>query len=154
MPLDPGVIEPLETTAGTAGDAVVQVASTGAVPRGLAADPGPGADSGAALAAPAGATPGATTETFVERRYRIRLAPDLSNARVGVRLLAGDDDERERRAALRSLARAGKRIRRALAPRLGLRRFPELVFTYDTGHDATRRVEELLAEIEDERRGR
>lgn len=85
---------------------------------------------------------------------QVDVAPDLSNARVGVRLLAGDDDERERRAALRSLARAGKRIRRALAPRLGLRRFPELVFTYDTGHDATRRVEELLAEIEDERRGR
>jgi ribosome-binding factor A len=84
----------------------------------------------------------------------VDVAPDLSNAKIGVRLLAGDEDERERRAALRSLARAGKRIRRALAPRLGLRRFPELVFAYDTGHDATRRVEELLAEIEDERRGR
>ena len=78
VPLDPGVIEPLVAAAGTAGDAVVQVASTGAVPRALAAD-GRGADAGATLAAPAGATPDAATETFVERRYRIRLAPDLSN---------------------------------------------------------------------------
>jgi len=37
---------------------------------------------------------------------------------------------------------------------LGLRRFPEITFEYDSGHDATRRVEELLAEIDHERRDR
>lgn len=83
----------------------------------------------------------------------VDVAPDLRSARIGVRLLAGDEDPARRRAALRSLRRAGGRIRRALAPRLRLRYFPELSFVYDTGHDASRRVEELLAEIAEERRG-
>jgi ribosome-binding factor A len=82
---------------------------------------------------------------------QVQVAPDLSYARISVRLLAGDDDPKRRQAALRSLKRAGGRIRRALAPELRLRRFPELAFEYDTGHDATRRVEELLEEIARER---
>ncbi len=51
---------------------------------------------------------------------------------------------------MRSLHRAGGRIRRLLAPRLELRRVPEISFSYDTGHDARRRVDELLDEIKTE----
>jgi ribosome-binding factor A len=81
----------------------------------------------------------------------VDVAADLSNARVSVRLLSGDEDPARRKAALRSLARAGGRIRRALGPELRLRRFPELRFVYDAGHDASRRIDELLAEIARER---
>ncbi len=81
----------------------------------------------------------------------VSVTNDLSIADVGVRLLEGDADPARRRAAQKHLARASHRIRRALAPTLGMRRVPELRFRYDTGHDAIQRVEELLAEIERER---
>ena len=71
---------------------------------------------------------------------------DLSFAHVSVRLMVGDDDPKQRQAAVASLQRAAKRLRSSVAPRLGLRRVPELRFAYDAGHDATRRVEEILAE--------
>jgi ribosome-binding factor A len=61
--------------------------------------------------------------------------------------LVGDEDEKSRKAALKSLARGAGRLRRLVAPRLELRRSPELRFHYDTGHDASRRVEEILHEI-------
>jgi ribosome-binding factor A len=77
---------------------------------------------------------------------------DLGIARVGIRLLTGDDDPNQRRSALKALRHAASRLRRGLGPRLGLRRVPELQFTYDTGHDASRRVEELLREIAEEKR--
>jgi ribosome-binding factor A len=80
----------------------------------------------------------------------VEVTDDLMSATIGVRLLIGDDDPKQRTAALKSLARAAGKLRRAIAPRLELRRAPELRFHYDAGHDATRRVEELLAEIKKE----
>lgn len=80
----------------------------------------------------------------------VGVTDDLSVARIAVRLLVGDDDEKKRRRVLKHLHRASGRLRRAIAPRLELRRAPELSFSYDTGHDASRRVEELLHEIEKE----
>ena len=77
----------------------------------------------------------------------VELSDDLGIARIGVRLMVGDDDPKLRRAAMQSLSRVAGRLRRGVAPELGLRRVPELRFDYDTGHDATRRVEELLDEI-------
>ena len=77
----------------------------------------------------------------------VDMPPDLTLAKVSVRLMTGDDDPRCRQAALAALARAAPRLRRMVAPSLRLRRAPELRFQYDTGHDASRRVEELLAEI-------
>lgn len=84
----------------------------------------------------------------------VDVADDLSFAKIGVRLLVGDDDPGGRKAALAHLERASNRIRKALAPKLALRRVPELRFTYDTGHDAARRVDELLAEIANEPKAR
>jgi ribosome-binding factor A len=80
----------------------------------------------------------------------VDVTDDLMSARIGVRLLVGDQDEKNRSTALRSLARGAGRLRRMIAPRLELRRSPELRFYYDTGHDAERRVEELLGEIKRE----
>lgn len=82
----------------------------------------------------------------------VEVPDDLSSAHIGVRLLVGDDDPKLRRAALSTLSKVSSRLRRSLGPRLGLRRVPELRFSYDAGHDATRRVEELLREIADDAR--
>ena len=43
-------------------------------------------------------------------------------------------------------------LRREVTRRLGLRHAPELRFQYDEGQDDSVRVEQLLAEIESERR--
>jgi len=77
----------------------------------------------------------------------VEVTDDLQTARIGVRLLVGDDDPKARAATLKSLARGASRLRRLVAPRLELRRSPELRFHYDTGHDASRRVDEILNEI-------
>ncbi|HEY3234839.1 MAG TPA: 30S ribosome-binding factor RbfA [Polyangiaceae bacterium] len=81
----------------------------------------------------------------------VEVPADLSMAKVGVRLLVGDEDPALRRRAVLRLSHATARLRKELAPRLGLRRVPELRFFYDTTHDAARRVAELLAEIDAER---
>ncbi len=78
----------------------------------------------------------------------VEVTDDLQSARIGVRLLIGDQDPKERKAAMTRLERASGRLRRLVAPRLELRRAPELRFHYDAGHDASRRVEEILHEIE------
>lgn len=75
---------------------------------------------------------------------------DLGIAWVSVRRLIGDDDPRARQALLSALRGASARLRRALGPAVRLKRVPELRFEYDTGHDAVRRVEELLREVQDE----
>ena len=82
---------------------------------------------------------------------RVELSPDLSTARVWVRLFVGDDDPKARSRATTALERARGRLRRGLGPRLKLKRVPQLVFAYDTGHDASMRVEQLLDEIHRER---
>jgi ribosome-binding factor A len=84
----------------------------------------------------------------------VELPDDLGIVWVKVRLLVGGEDERKRRSAMRHLSRAAGRIRRALGPSLRLKRVPELRFVYDTGIDATNRVEELLAEIDQDRKRR
>jgi len=85
----------------------------------------------------------------------VEVTDDLMSARIGVRLLVGDEDPKARTLVMRSLSKGAGRLRRLIAPRLELRRSPELRFQYDAGHDASRRVEELLHEIkiEDEARG-
>ena len=83
---------------------------------------------------------------------RVEMAGDLRSARVQVRLLAGGDDPARRKRLLASLTRAAGMLRREVGQRLGLRFAPELRFFYDDGSDNASRVEELLAEIESERR--
>lgn len=77
---------------------------------------------------------------------RIALSDDLQIAQVAVRL-TGDDSPDARRRLIAGFRAAAGAIRRALGPRLALRRTPELRFTYDDGVDKESRVSELLAEI-------
>jgi ribosome-binding factor A len=80
----------------------------------------------------------------------VDVTDDLMSARIGVRLLVGDEDPKKRAGVLKALASGAGRLRRLIAPKLELRRAPELRFNYDAGHDASRRVEELLHEIQRE----
>lgn len=83
----------------------------------------------------------------------VGLPDDLSIARVSVRLLGADDAD-ARRDVMEGLNRAASRLRKAIGPKLRLRRVPELRFSYDAGHDAALRVETLLKEIADEAKNR
>lgn len=97
------------------------------------------------------------TQAFVrelgDRRFenvvvtQVEVPEDLGVAWVKVRLLVGDDDERQRKTALKALGNVAPRVRRSLAPKLRLKRVPELRFIYDTGLDHSRRVDEILREI-------
>ena len=83
---------------------------------------------------------------------RVEMADDLRSGRVFVRLLEGGDQPERRKQLVDALGRARGMLRREVTQRLGLRHAPELRFVYDEGLDRTLRVEELLAEIEAERR--
>ena len=82
----------------------------------------------------------------------VDVSDDLMIANIGVRLLVADDDEKQRREIVTRLRRASPRLRRAITPRLELKRAPELRFHYDIGPDASRRVTDLLREVDDERK--
>jgi ribosome-binding factor A len=81
----------------------------------------------------------------------VEITDDLMIANIGVRLLVADDDQRQRRDIVERLRRAAPRLRRAITPRLELKRAPELRFHYDVGPDAQRRVSDLLREVDVER---
>jgi ribosome-binding factor A len=83
---------------------------------------------------------------------RVEMTSDLKSARVYVRLLEGGDDPQQRARVTDALTRASGMLRREVTQRLGLRFAPQLRFFYDEGLDRTTRVEELLAEIEAEKR--
>ena len=75
----------------------------------------------------------------------VRVAPDLSHARVSISSL-GDVDQRKK--ALKGLRSAAGFIRRSLSKRLHhLRRIPELTFDYDDTLEKENRIEALLNEI-------
>jgi ribosome-binding factor A len=82
----------------------------------------------------------------------VDVSKDLSIATARVRRLSVTDGPDMRKSVLSRLKRAVPRLRRALGPALKLRRVPDLRFVYDTGQDAHDRVDELLSEIERERR--
>jgi ribosome-binding factor A len=85
---------------------------------------------------------------------RVEMTNDLRSARVHVRLLEQGDDPDRRRAVVAALGRASGLLRREVTQRLQLRHAPELRFFYDDGQDKSTRVEQLLAEIDAERRSR
>ena len=83
---------------------------------------------------------------------RIQMTDDLRMAKVYVHA-AGDDsglEETRRRAILKGLSSASNRLRRVLGATLDLRYVPDLRFYYDSGLDHARRIEELLAEIQED----
>jgi ribosome-binding factor A len=82
----------------------------------------------------------------------VTVSDDLMIANIGVRLLVAEDDAKQRKTIIDQLKRAAPRLRRAITPRLELKRAPELRFRYDVGPDAHQRVSELLREVDAERR--
>jgi ribosome-binding factor A len=85
---------------------------------------------------------------------RVELTNDLRSAKVHIRLFEGGDEPARRASVLAALGRATGMLRREVTQRLQLRSAPELRFVYDDGLDNTTRVEQLLAEIDAERKPR
>lgn len=81
----------------------------------------------------------------------VEISDDLMIAKIGVRLMVTEDNERQRRDIVERLRRAAPRLRRVITPRLELKRAPELRFHYDLGPDAQQRVSDLLREVDAER---
>jgi ribosome-binding factor A len=82
---------------------------------------------------------------------RVELTDDLGLLTAHVRLLTGADDQARKRTML-ALERASGLLRRELGARVKTRVVPQVRFFYDDGQDRAARVEELLHEIEAERK--
>jgi len=82
---------------------------------------------------------------------RVKMSPDLQQARVYYTLLG---DERAKKETARALERARPFLRRHIGSRIRLRRVPELAFELDRGVEHQDRVEQLLRELAEERRAR
>jgi len=80
----------------------------------------------------------------------VRVSDDLGVAHIGVRLLVSHNRDGEHRQCIKQLQLLAGRLRRSLAPVLGLRRVPELRFSFDEGYDEVQRVEQILKEIHSE----
>ncbi|MEY4513968.1 MAG: hypothetical protein RLZZ450_6090 [Pseudomonadota bacterium] len=78
----------------------------------------------------------------------VLLTDDLRLAKVYVRTLNLDADEKTRAAMVKALERAKGYLRRGLAQRLALRYAPDLRFYYDEAVDRGREMEALLRTIE------
>lgn len=74
----------------------------------------------------------------------VRTAPDLTFARVFIRVPGGAAEHQE---ALEGLAAATPWLRRALGAALHIRRTPELDFRIDQTIEHAARIDELLAEV-------
>jgi ribosome-binding factor A len=83
---------------------------------------------------------------------RVEVTDDLQMARVYVRLAVADSTVARVR-VLRALRSAAGLLRHRLGEALKLRRTPELRFAIDEGLDAQQRVDELLGEIERDKKG-
>jgi ribosome-binding factor A len=85
---------------------------------------------------------------------RVEMTDDLREAKVWVRLLDPSGDAARRKELVDAVTRASGMLRREVTQRLALRHAPTLRFLYDEGVEQSSRVEQLLAEIELERRSR
>lgn len=83
---------------------------------------------------------------------RVEMTNDLRSAKIFVRVLEGGEQKDNRKRLLDALGRAQGMLRREVTRRLSLRHAPELRFLYDEGLDHAVRVEQILAEIDAERR--
>jgi ribosome-binding factor A len=79
----------------------------------------------------------------------VTVTPDLSRANVRLSILG---DERQRKEAMRGLERARGFLRRRVGEEVVLRNVPELVLHLDTSLDHALRIQELLHDIDEERR--
>ena len=82
---------------------------------------------------------------------RVKLSPDLQQARVYYTSIGDDKAKRE---SARALDRATPFLRRQIGQRLRLKRVPELTFFYDESIEQGDRVERILQELKMERASR
>jgi ribosome-binding factor A len=75
---------------------------------------------------------------------RVKVSPDLQQARVYYTALG---DEKTQRQSGRALERAAPFLRRQIGLRLRLKRTPEILFQYDESIAGQDRIERLLNEI-------
>ncbi|MGC4086417.1 MAG: 30S ribosome-binding factor RbfA [Polyangiaceae bacterium] len=81
----------------------------------------------------------------------VKVSDDLQVIDLGVRFPTVEDAA-EQEKLVKKLGRALPRLTREIMPRLELRRVPLLRLHYDAGQDQSRRVEELLREIKEEKK--
>jgi ribosome-binding factor A len=81
---------------------------------------------------------------------RVEMPDDLRSARVFVRTIEGD--ALKGAAVAQALTKAAGLLRSEVTRSLGLRFAPELSFVYDSGQDAATRIDEILREIEDDKK--
>jgi ribosome-binding factor A len=82
---------------------------------------------------------------------RVKVSPDLQQARVYYTLIGDDKAKRE---SSRALDRATPFLRRQVGQRIRLKRVPELTFFYDESIEQGDRVERILQELKTERAAR
>ena len=84
----------------------------------------------------------------------VRVTDDLRLARVNIRLLATDVDDKKKEKVVAAMKRARGLLRRELSARLALRYTPELEFFWDEGADHALRMEAIFDEIRGDRGGK
>ena len=83
------------------------------------------------------------------------LSNDLRVAKLFFRLATiatGAEHEAQKQAAQKGLERASGRLRKAITSRLGLRVAPEFRFEYDEGQEKRDRIDQLLDEVQRDRK--
>jgi len=83
----------------------------------------------------------------------VLLTADLRIAKVYVRLLEANPDDKKKKAMLAGLERAKGFLRREVAERVKLRYAPELRFYWDEAIDRGREMEGVLSEIREREPG-
>jgi ribosome-binding factor A len=81
---------------------------------------------------------------------RVKVSPDLQQARVYYTTIG---DDKARRESARALARATPFLRRQIGQRLRLKRVPEIAFSFDEAIEKSDRIEQILQDLERERSG-
>ncbi len=85
---------------------------------------------------------------------RVVVTPDLKLGKVYFRAISGALDERAQRDATREFDACKGRLRKAVADQIDLKSVPDLRFYYDETVDAVNRVEELLREIDADKKAK
>jgi ribosome-binding factor A len=82
---------------------------------------------------------------------RVKVSPDLQQARVYYTLIG---DDRARKDTERALERAKPFLRRQIGSRIRMRRVPELSFEFDRSVEHQDRIERILLDLAEERKAR
>jgi ribosome-binding factor A len=82
---------------------------------------------------------------------RVKVSPDLQQARIYYTLIG---DDRAKKDTERALERAKPFLRRQIGSRVRMRRVPELSFEFDRSVEHQDRIERILLDLAEERKAR